>query len=174
METFLEILKYTLPALIVFFTAFFSLRQMINNERNTKKTELVLNNQKLMLPIRVQAYERMVLFLERISPQSMVLRVQKMEMSNQELQNTLLKTIRKEFEYNIAHQLYVSNKAWEMVKQAKENLTKEINQTALQVKSTGHSIQYSKLLLEKMLNNEKDPTRKAIQYLKSEMNELFF
>lgn len=174
MVTFLEILKYTLPAFIVFLTVFFTLQKIIKNEQAKRKTELVLNNQKLMLPIRVQAYERMVLFLERIAPQSMVLRTQKSNMTNQDLQNALLKTVRKEYEHNIAHQLYISDKAWEIVKKAKENLTKEINQTALQVKPTGHSIQYSKLLLERVLDAKNDPTREAIKYLKSEMRELFF
>lgn len=173
MNTALEILKYTLPALIVFMAIYFVLVKLLNNEANKRRTELALNNHKIITPIRIQAYERMILFLERISPQSIVLRLQKPEMSNQELQNALLRNIRSEYEHNIAHQLYISDKAWELTKQAKENLVKQVNQTALQVKPKGASIQYSKLILEKMLDTDKDPTRKAINYLKSEIRELF-
>ncbi len=174
MEIVLEILKYTLPALIVFFTAFFTLNKVLKREQQRNKTEVVLNNQKLMLPIRIQAYERMILFLERVSLQSMLLRLQTNNMTNKDLQALLLRTIRKEYEHNVAHQLYISDKAWEMIKQAKENLIKEINQTALQVKPTANSIQFSKILLERMLDDNKDSVKKAIAYLKSEMRQLFF
>jgi hypothetical protein len=135
--------------------------------------EAILNNQKLITPIRLQAYERMVLMLERISPQSLVLRTQKPNMTNQALQAALLKNIRSEFEHNMAHQLYISDKAWEMIKTAKENLLKLINQNAISIKSDGPAIQLSKNILEKMLDSDKDPTQKAILYLKSEIRSLF-
>lgn len=173
METVLEILKYTLPALIVFITTYLVLNKLINSDQHKRKTEVLLNNQKIITPIRIQAYERMVLFLERIAPQSIVLRIQNPKMTNVELQTALLRTIRTEYEHNMAHQLYVSDRAWELVKRAKENLTKEINQTVLQVKPDGPSIQFSKLLLERMLDNDKDPTRNAIVHLKGEIRELY-
>ncbi len=173
MNNTLEILKYTLPALIVLVTAYLVLSKLINSEIQKKKADVALNNHKIITPIRIQAYERMILFLERIAPQSIVLRLQQPQMTNQELQNILLKNIRTEYEHNMAHQLYISDKAWEMIKRAKENLIKEVNQSALQVKPEGASIQFSKLILEKMLDTDKDPTKKAISYLKSEIRELF-
>lgn len=169
----LEILKYTLPALIVFFTAYFMLSKLINNEDKRRKIEAILNNQKLITPIRLQAYERMILMLERISPQSLVLRSQKPKMTNQQLQSALLKNIRSEFEHNMAHQLYISDKAWENIKTAKENLLKIINQNAISLKPNDPAINLSKYILEKMLQTDKDPTQKAINYLKSEIRELF-
>lgn len=169
----IEILKYTIPAFIVFLTAYFVLDKLVKNERDQRKVQVVLNNQKTITPIRIQAYERMILFLERISPQSLVLRTQKKGMKNQELQNALLKTIRFEFEHNMAHQLYISDKAWEMVKTAKENLIKLINQMAIGVKPDGPAIQLSQLILEKMLDKKKDPTLDAISYIKSEIRTLF-
>jgi hypothetical protein len=168
-----EILKYTLPALIVFLTTYLTLSKMLNNERMRLKSEAVLNNQKYITPIRLQAYERMVLLMERLSPQSLVMRSQRSGMTNQELQSLLLKTIRSEFEHNMAHQLYISDKAWEMVRMAKEDCIKYINQTALQTKPDGNSLQLSKLILENMLNREVDPTTKAISYLKEEIRTLF-
>ncbi|MGE4287592.1 MAG: hypothetical protein AB7E36_02795 [Salinivirgaceae bacterium] len=169
----LEILKYTLPALIVFLTAYLILNKLITNEYKKQKVEIVLNNQKIITPIRIQAYERMVLFLERISPQSLVLRSQKPKMTNLDLQNALLRNIRSEFEHNMAHQLYVSDKAWEMVKSAKESLVKLINQNAIRVKPDAPAIQLSKLILEKMMDGENDPTQKALAFLKSEIRTLF-
>ena len=168
-----EILKYTLPALFVFLATYLVMSKMVKTEQLRLKAENVLNNQKYITPIRLQAYERMVLLLERISPQSLVMRTQRQNISNQDLQSLLLKTIRSEFEHNMAHQLYISDKAWEMVRMAKEDCIKFINQTALQTKPDGNSLQLCKLILEKLLDRDLDPTTKAINYLKEEIRTLF-
>ena len=168
-----EILKYTLPALFVFLATYLVMSKMVKSEQLRLKAENVLNNQKYITPIRLQAYERMVLLLERISPQSLVMRTQRQNMTNQELQSSLLKTIRSEFEHNMAHQLYISDKAWEMVRMAKEDCIKFINQTALQTKPDDNSLQLCKLVLEKLLDRDLDPTTKAINYLKEEIRTLF-
>jgi len=170
---FLEILKYTLPALIVFLTTYFILNKMINNEDKRRKIEAILNNQKIITPIRLQAYERMILMLERLSPQSLIVRSQKNKMSIQQLQKVLLKNIRSEFEHNMAHQLYISDNAWEIIKTAKENLIKLINQNAISLKPDAPAINLSKNILEKILQPDKDPTQKAILYIKKEIRELF-
>ena len=168
-----EILKYTLPALFVFLATYLVMSKMVKSEQLRLKAENVLNNQKYITPIRLQAYERMVLLLERISPQSLVMRTQRQNMTNQELQSSLLKTIRSEFEHNMAHQLYISDKAWEMVRMAKEDCIKFINQTALQTKPDDNSLQLCKLVHEKLLDRDLDPTTKAINYLKEEIRTLF-
>ncbi|MBO7497239.1 MAG: hypothetical protein J6T98_11870 [Salinivirgaceae bacterium] len=168
-----EILMCTLPALFVFLATYLVMSKMVKSEQLRLKAENVLNNQKYITPIRLQAYERMVLLLERISPQSLVMRTQRQNISNQDLQSLLLKTIRSEFEHNMAHQLYISDKAWEMVRMAKEDCIKFINQTALQTKPDGNSLQLCKLILEKLLDRDLDPTTKAINYLKEEIRTLF-
>ena len=167
-----EILMCTLPALFVFLATYLVMSKMIKSEQLRLKAENVLNNQKYITPIRLQAYERMVLLLERISPQSLIMRTQRPNITNQELQSALLKTIRTEFEHNMAHQLYISDKAWEMVRMAKEDCIKFINQTALQTKPDDNSLQLCKLVLEKLLDRDLDPTTKAINYLKEEIRTL--
>jgi hypothetical protein len=169
----LELLKYTIPALIVFLTAYLILTKLISNEDKRRKVETILNNQKMFLPIRLQAYERMILMLERLSPQSLVIRTQKPNMTNQDLQSALLKSIRSEFEHNMAHQLYISDAAWEIIKSSKENLIRLINQNAISLKPDGPAIQLSKYILEKILDSDKDPLQKAILYLKTEIRTLF-
>lgn len=168
-----EILKYTLPALFVFLATYLVMSKMVKSEQLRLKAENVLNNQKFITPIRLQAYERMVLLMERISPQSLIMRTQRQNITNQELQSSLLKTIRSEFEHNMAHQLYISDKAWEMVRMAKEDCIKFINQTALQTKPEDNSLQLCKLILENTMDRDLDPTTKAINYLKEEIRTLF-
>lgn len=173
MNDLFELLKYTVPSLIVLLTAYLVLRKTTQNEEKRRKVELLMNNQKLITPIRLQAYERMVLLLERIAPQSLVMRTQKPNMSAQELQAKLLKNIRQEYEHNVAHQIYISDKSWEYIKSAKEELVKIINQISLGVKPGSPAIVLSKRLLQQFIDRDKDPSKKAILYLKSEIKILF-
>jgi hypothetical protein len=168
-----EILKCTLPALFVFLATYLVMSKMIKSEQQRLQAERALNNQKYITPVRLQAYERMVLLLERISPQSLIMRTQRQNISNQDLQSLLLKTIRSEYEHNMAHQLYISDKAWEMVRMAKEDCIKFINQTALQTKPEDNSLQLCKLILENTMDRDLDPTTKAINYLKEEVRTMF-
>ncbi len=114
-----EILKYTLPALIVFLTAVFMMRYYMNKEIRERKTDLVIRNQQTITPLRLQAYERMALFLERITPESLLMRVNQPGLTSQQLQSQLLTIIRAEFEHNLSQQIYITAQAWEVVKNAK-------------------------------------------------------
>ena len=67
METLSDILKITIPALIVFFTALVLLRNLMKNDQDKRKQELILQNSRTVTPIKLQAYERIILLLERIS-----------------------------------------------------------------------------------------------------------
>ncbi len=170
---FVEILKYSLPAIIVLIAIYLIINKLLKVELKKQQLEVLLHNRKTLMPIKLQAYERMVLFLERISPQSMVLRTQKQGMTNQELQASLLKTIRQEFEHNLTQQLYVSQNAWQLVVAAKEHLVKTINQNAIRVKPDGPAIQLSKLILESEIDKEKDTFQRAILQLKNEVSAIF-
>ncbi len=114
MNTFLDVLKYTIPSLIVFATAYFILKTFIESEEKKRTLEIRTKNQKLITPIRLQAYERLTLFLERISPNSVILRVQKPNMTASQLQREMLNIIRTEFEHNLSQQIYISKQAWEV------------------------------------------------------------
>jgi Na+/H+ antiporter NhaC len=105
----LEILKITIPSLIVFLTAYFVLKAVLKKEHESRKIEVVLQNKKIITPLRLQAYERIVLFLERISPNSIIIRLQTPNMTIGQLHKEMLTTIRTEFEHNLSQQLYLSN-----------------------------------------------------------------
>ena len=169
----LEILKYTLPALIVFFTAFIILRQMIKTEQARQKLEMVLQNQKILTPIRLQAYERLTLFLERITPDSLIMRVNKPGMTCGQLHQGLLQAIRAEYEHNMSQQVYISTRAWEVVKNARSGVIKLINTSADKFKADDPALKMNKLILERSMEVEKHPTQVAIEFLKSELSELF-
>lgn len=171
MDTFLEIVKYTIPSLIVFITAYFIIRSFITNDREKRKHELYLGNQKIITPIRLQAYERMILLLERISPESLIMRINRPGLTAKQLQTELHNSIRAEFEHNLSQQVYMSIKAWEVVKSAKANLIKLINTAADNIKPDAEAIKLGKAILEMEMELEKSPTRMAIDFLKQEVNK---
>jgi len=169
MATLSDILKITIPALIVFFTAWILLRNMISNEQNKRNQELILQNSRTVIPIKLQAYERIVLFLERISLESLLVRVSTPGMSFAQLHSALLTTIRSEFEHNLSQQIYMSPQAWEVVRNARSNTIKIINSEAEKMPATATGMDFSKHLLEKVIELEKEPTRAAIEYIKGEV-----
>ena len=173
MTEFLEILKYILPSLVVFVTAYLLILKFINSDQQKRKLEIVLNNQKIITPIKLQAYERLILFLERISAESLIIRTQQQGMTSKQLHIALLSTIRAEFEHNISQQLYITQQAWELVKASKENSIKLINDCAVNTNPKSSSIELSRIILEKVMEKTKSPTSIAIDFLKREMNNIF-
>ena len=138
MEILADILKITIPALIVFFTAWVLLRNMIKNDQDKRRQELILQNSRTVTPIKLQAYERIILFLERISLESLLVRVSSPDMTASQLHSALLSTIRSEFEHNLSQQIYMSQQAWEVVRNARSNMIKIINSEVEKMPAKAH------------------------------------
>jgi len=173
METVLEIAKYILPSLVVFFTTFYLVRKYFEEEDRKRKHLAFLANQAVITPLRLQAYERMILFLERISLESLILRVNKPGYTCHELQSELLQTLRQEYEHNLSQQLYVSPGAWEMLKIARGRTIQLINQMAGKVQKDSPSIHLSRAILESIVDQEKTPASDALAFVKKEIAQLF-
>jgi len=172
MEEITDILKITIPAIIVFFTAWIILRNMIRNDQDKRKQEIILQNTRIVTPIKLQAYERIVLFLERISLESMLMRVSTGDMTAAQLHSALLTTIRSEFEHNLSQQIYMSQQAWEVASNARSNMIKIINSEAEKMPPDSTGIALSRQLLEKIIELEKEPTHAAIDYIKAEVGRM--
>jgi hypothetical protein len=168
MEALTDILKITIPALIVFFTSWVLLRNMIRNDQDKRRQELILQNSRSVTTLKLQAYERIVLFLERISLESLLVRVSTSKMTTPQLHSALLDTIRSEFEHNLSQQIYMSPQAWEVVRNARSNMIKIINSEAEKMPANSSGMALSKQLLEKIMELEKEPTRVAIEFIKGE------
>ena len=172
MENFVDIFKITIPALIVLATAWFILSSLIKNEQEKRRQELILQNNHTILPIKLQAYERVVLFLERISLESMLVRVSTPNMTASQLHTALLTNIRNEFEHNLSQQIYMSPQAWEIVRNARSGMIKMINSEFEKLPKEATSIDLSKSLVEAVMKLEKEPTHAAIDYIKSEVAKI--
>lgn len=172
METLYNILMITLPALLVMITAWLVIRHMLRDDQDRRRQELLLQTMKTITPVRLQAYERAVLFLERISPESLILRTVRPEMTAQQLQAALVTSIRSEYEHNLSQQIYMSNEAWEMVKNARGTIVRMINSVASQLPPTATGDELSRLLLEEVMDMDTEPCRTAINFVKAEIARL--
>lgn len=168
-----EILKITIPALVVFLTAYFVLKTVLQKDNENRRLQIVLQNQKIITPLRLQAYERIILFLERISPNSVIMRLQTPNMTVQQLHKEMLITIRSEFEHNLSQQLYLSVEAWEQIRNAKEKTIKLLNSCLEGIDQNVNAIKYSQTIFEKLIELEKSPTQEAIDFIKNEIKQLY-
>lgn len=171
MSEIINVIRYTVPAVIVFITAYFLLKEFFHQESKKRELDVRFEKVRLTLPIRMQAYERIILFLERISPANLVMRVHQQGLSSAEFQKVLVQTIRDEYTHNLSQQLYVSSKAWELVKTAREEMIRQINTSAAQLDEKGTSLDLSNKLLE--MSMEKMATKKALDFLKEEARQNF-
>jgi hypothetical protein len=169
----IELLKIILPSVFVFLAGYLAIERLLREETRRRKAELTQNNQKITTPVRLQAYERLTLFLERISPDSLLVRVNQPNLTARKLQSNLLQNIRAEWEHNLSQQLYVSNNAWQLVKNAKDNVIKLVNTTVDKLPPDTPAIKVSQQILETLVELENHPTSFAIDFLKKEVREIF-
>lgn len=170
---FIDLLKIIIPALIVFLTAYFILRSYLESEYKKKLLDGRIGTQNTILPLRLQAYERLTLLLERISPQNLIMRVHHTGMSARELQSALLLDIRSEFEHNLSQQLYVSANAWNVVRSVKEETVSMINNATAGLPPQATGLDLSKIILEHVLKQDTNPYTLALSILKNEVQKLF-
>jgi hypothetical protein len=166
-----EALTYALPSFVVFLTAVYILNSFMRNEEQKRDYEMRIQNRNAALPIRLQAYERMVLFLERITPNNLIFRVKRKGMSASDLENALLTEIRNEFEHNLSQQLYLAPSTWQVVKNTKEEIIKLINLSYSKLPEQATALDLSKAIFDNMMRMEKSPTQRAILFIKKEAQE---
>ncbi len=161
---------YLLPAIVTGAVAFYFFRLHTKNEEGRRRYLLHKDSQKNTLPIRLQAYERMALFLERISIPSLVVRVKPLSSNKMDYENLLIKNIENEFEHNLYQQIYLSDECWSVIKASKNATIKAIRSAAMSQADT------SDKLREDILNETMDkqsPSATALAYVKKEISELW-
>ena len=173
MEVFLEIVKIIIPVSIVCLTFYFLIREFFNNETEKRKHEHKRDVEKTLIPLKLQAYERATLFLERIAVENIVLRVHQSGMSAKLFHSELSKTIRLEYEHNLAQQIYLLETSWELIKNAKEETLKIFNLASSKMEPTSTGIDLSHFIFEIASQMEKIPTLIALEYIKKEVNKIF-
>ncbi|MGX5819887.1 DUF7935 family protein [Chitinophaga lutea] len=128
--------------------------------------------QQVVLPLQLQAYERMVLFVERINPQSLISRVNQPGFTVLDMQIGMVSSIKSEFDHNVSQQIYVTPPAWEAVKTVKEQTISIINQVALKLPPDAPSIELNKQLLELFMAQPESPSDIAAEIINAEARKL--
>jgi hypothetical protein len=169
----LDFFVYLAPSLLVFFTAWMLIRKFLDRENRLKMIEMKMSTQKELLPLRLQAYERLALYLERISPNLLLVNNYEHGVSVAAFQQHLVSVIRAEFEHNIAQQIYISGAIWTIVRNAKEDTIRMINSSAESLDPEAPAHLLSQKVFETMLKKEDFPTQRALTYLKNEVAQLF-
>ena len=173
MDMFLEIIKIALPALIVACTAYIVLKMNIEKELKQQVLELKNEGKKVMSPIRIQAYERLALFLERTRPENLILRTSSTNLTANQYRTLLLTNIRNEFEHNLSQQVYVSGALWQMTKKAKEDTVKLINLAGGQMSLEATATDLATRILELLVEQNPQPADVALDFLRKEITELY-
>ncbi|HEX8349243.1 MAG TPA: hypothetical protein VF598_04715 [Hymenobacter sp.] len=170
-----DLLKIILPALIVAGAVFLLIRQYLEKEQQRRLIELRLQSSKDVLPIRLQAYERVTLLLERITPNNLLVRLNSAGQTAPEFHRLLMHEVRGEYEHNLSQQLYMSPEAWDQVKQAKEHILSMINKAyqSLPTPQQARGTELAKRVLETLIADETDPTAHALNVVKREAASLF-
>lgn len=164
-----QIIKYLIIAFALMWIIVRMLKVYKENEEKKRNFRNKLKSDKDLFPLKVQAVERLVLFLERVRPDSLVIRNSAIGIKPQQLQLKLLKAIREEFEHNLTQQVYISPMSWSLVKASKEYVTKIINQSADMVTPNTTSEDFSKIVLEKNISSGNNVIDEAIKQLKKEV-----
>ncbi len=165
----LELAKITIPGVLVLLAAYYVMRDLLRNAERTRFYELKKETAKALTPVKLTAYERIALFLERMKPESLLVRTQMPNMNVHELHVALLNTIREEFEHNVTQQIYVGNDVWLLTKNAKECLIQLINSTASEMPDELPALQLSKMIVERYNEVQETPIDLALKALKSEV-----
>lgn len=164
----LEIIKITVPALVVFFTVYYLLKTYLDKQYQLKVLEYKQSQNNTTIPSRLQAYERLSLFCERIAIPSLMLRLRTDDQTNAAFRMALLITIQQEFEYNITQQVYVSEQLWQIIKLSRDHTVMEINGLYEKVEPKGSSKQLASELLAQSESQSAFSLEKALSAIKKE------
>ena len=162
----LEILKYTIPALVVLAGVWLVMHKLFKNEEQKRLWELKRLSQKEISPTRMRAYERLALLLERTQPEALVMAL------SERLEQELLRTVRMEFDHNMSQQVYVGDEVWAQIIGARDQMGAFISSVAIQLPKECTAMDYAKALMTAYRNNGETPHQMALDALNAEAKTL--
>lgn len=166
----IELLFYVLPSLITGGVAYYFFSMFTKNEENRRYYNLRKENQKDALPLRLQAYERMTLFLERIEPSKVLTRIAPTSSDKASYANFVVAQIDQEFEHNLTQQIYISDKCWNIILTAKNATIQMIRKAAIDPEIADADVLRQTIL--KDLFDKASPSSAALAFLKNEVKEI--
>ena len=179
-ELIIQFSKFVVPCIIIFGALYYFTNKWFEIQSQKIKLDATQksitqkeesHSDKIFLPLKIDAVQRLVLFLERVSLVNLVMRLHNPALPAGAFQQKLLETVRTEFDHNLAQQVFVSSENWEIVKSSKEEIVKIINMSATQLQPTALSGDLGKAIFEITSQLRVQPTDVAIESLKRELRE---
>ncbi len=173
MEMVYDLLKITIPAGLVLYLAYLLVRSFLQKQLDEIAFGVRQKNQEIVVPIRLQAYERIVLLLERITPSNLISRLSSSDYTAEEFQQILIHEIRNEFNHNLSQQVYMSDSAWTYVTTAVEQTISIINSSTNMLDEKAKGFDLARAIIENSAGEEMDTPKQAIKYIKEEIQDVF-
>ena len=170
-ERIIDLILYAIPALITGIIAYYFFKEHTKNEDGRRRFLLHRDMQVNAMPARLQAYERMTLFLERINPNKLLIRIVPKSSNKESYESLLIATIEQEYEHNLSQQIYMSDECWGIISAAKNATIQLIRKASLLEKSTTANKLREVILTEMM--ERRAPSDAALSYIKKEVSELW-
>lgn len=169
----MELGKIVLPAALVLYAMYLTMKSMLAKEVVKANLEYKIAGSKVALPNRIQAFERMSLFMERLSPGNLVLRLNAVNMTAKQLQQLMISEVREEFNHNLSQQIYMSDKSWDMIKNTVEDVIALINTNAEKLNADAKSVELAKLIFNEIEKRDVDPVALTLSEIKAEIRDIF-
>ncbi|WP_298238066.1 hypothetical protein [uncultured Algibacter sp.] len=170
-ERIIDLFMFAIPSLITGVLAYYFFKEHTKNEDGRRRYLLKKDMQVTALPIRLQAYERLALYLERISPNKLLVRVKPTSSNKEDYESLLISSIEQELEHNLSQQIYVSDKCWSIISAAK-NATIQLIRKASLLPKTNTSEKLREVILTEMMER-RAPSDAALSFIKDEVSELY-
>lgn len=170
-EIIINLVLFTIPALITGIIAYYFFKEHTKNEDGRRRFLLHRDMQVNAMPLRLQAYERMALFLERITPTKLLVRVIPKSSNKEDYESLLIATIEQEYEHNLSQQIYMSDECWNIITAAK-NATIQLLRKASLLEKTDTANKLREVVLTEMMER-RAPSDAALSYIKKEVGEMW-
>ena len=170
-ERIIDLVLYAIPALITGIIAYYFFKEHTKNEDGRRRFLLHKDMQVNAMPLRLQAYERMALFLERITPNKLLVRVVPNSSNKEDYEALLIATIEQEYEHNLSQQIYLSDQCWGIISAAK-NATIQLIRKASLLEKTDTANKLREVVLTEMMDR-RAPSDAALSFIKQEVSEMW-
>jgi hypothetical protein len=167
----IELLSYTLPAIVTGLVAYYFFDLHTKNEEGRRRYLLNKEAQKNALPLRLQAYERMSLYMERINPTKLLIRIAPISNDKNDYENLIIAQIEQEFEHNLTQQIYMSDECWTIIVTAK-NATIQMIRKANMSERVDNADKLREVVLSDLMEKQ-SPSNAALAYIKNEVGQLW-
>lgn len=169
-DKIIELLFFTLPAIVTGGVSYYFFQTFIQNEERRRRFSLVRQNRSETLPLKLQAYERMTLFLERIDPPKLLIRISPISDEKMDYVNYVIAQIEQEFEHNLTQQIYVSDECWGFIATAKNATIQLLRKAAVDGDIT-EANKFREKVIGELFDNP-SPSSAALAFIRSEVRDI--